>query len=1055
MNSVNPRVGPLINAPHPTLYDWVDSTLPPVLRPTTIPYSKQCQPWSGPSYQCTPPYSVRLSGLHPTPCATPYNYSLQRTVSTMEWALLSMHSTLLCIRLSGLHPTPCATPYNYSLQWTLSTMEWALLSMHSTLLCIRLSGLHPTPCATPYNYSLQWTLSTMEWALINALYPTLYTIEWTPPYPLCYALQLFLTVNSVNHGVGPLINALYPTLYNWVESPLPPVLRPTTIPYSKQCQPWSGPSYQCTPPYSVRLSGLHPTPCATPYNYSLQWTVSTMEWAFFLMHSILPCTIEWTPPYPLCYAVQLFLTEITLWKDSILQCTFTIEWTPPYPLCYALQLFLTANSVNHGVGPLINALHLTQYDWVDSTLPPVLHPTTIPYSELCQPWSGPSYQCTLPYSVRLSGLHPTPCATPYNYSLQWTVSTMEWAFLLMHSILPCTIEWTPPYPLCYAVQLFLTEITLWKDSILQCTFTIEWTPPYPLCYALQLFLTANSVNHGVGPLINALYPTLNTIEWTPPYPLCYALQPTIPYSKQCQQWNGPSYQCTLPYSVRLSELHPTPCATPYNYSLQWTVSTMEWALLLMHSTLLSTIERTPPYPLCYALQLFLTVNSVNHGVALLLMHSILPCTIEWTPPYPLCYALQLFLTVNSVNHGVGPLINALYPTQYDWVDSTLPLCYALQPTFPYSKQCQQWSGPSYQCTPPYSVRLSGLLHPTPCATPYNYSLQWTVSTMEWALLLIHPTLLCTIEWTPPSTPCATPYNYSLQWTVSTMEWALLLMHSTLLCTIEWTPPYPLCYAVKLFLTEITLWKDSILQCTFTIEWTPPSTPCATPYNYSLQQTVSTMEWALINALHPTQYDWVDSTLPPCATPYNYSLQRTVSTMEWALLSMHSTLLCIRLSGLHPTPCATPYNYSLQWTLSTMEWALLLMHSTLLCTIEWSPPYPLCYALQLFLTVNSVNHGVGPLINALYPTLYNWVESTLPPVLRPTTIPYSKQCQQWSGLLINALHPTLYDWVDSTLSTTIFSLVQAGKGVWSYMYTCSRMARVKWFCLAWYDIYCTE
>ena len=47
--------------------------------------------------------------------------------------------------------------------------------------------------------------------LINALYPTLYTIEWSPPYRLCYALQLFLTVNSVSRGVGPLINALYPT----------------------------------------------------------------------------------------------------------------------------------------------------------------------------------------------------------------------------------------------------------------------------------------------------------------------------------------------------------------------------------------------------------------------------------------------------------------------------------------------------------------------------------------------------------------------------------------------------------------------------------------------------------------------------------------------------------------------------------------------------------------------------------------------------------------------------------------------------------------------------
>ena len=137
-----------------------------MLHPTTIPYSEQCQQWSGPSYQCT----LRLSGLHPTPCAMPYNYSLRR--SPFEWTpSYSVH-----VRLSGLHPTPCATPYNYSLQRTVSTMEWALLSMHSTLLS---------------------------------------TIEWTPPpYPLCYALQLLHTVNSVNHGVGPLINAPHPTLYN-------------------------------------------------------------------------------------------------------------------------------------------------------------------------------------------------------------------------------------------------------------------------------------------------------------------------------------------------------------------------------------------------------------------------------------------------------------------------------------------------------------------------------------------------------------------------------------------------------------------------------------------------------------------------------------------------------------------------------------------------------------------------------------------------------------------------------------------------------------------------
>ena len=382
-----------------------------------------------------------------------------------------------------------------------------------------------------------------------------------------------------------------------------------------------------------------------------------MEWAFLLMHSILPCTIQWTPPYPLCYAVQLFLTEITLWKDSILQCTFTIEWTPPYPLCYTLQLFLTANSVNHGVGPLINALHPTQYDWVDSTLPPVLHPTTIPYSELCQPWSGPSYQCTLPYSVRLSGLHPTPCATPYNYSLQWTVSTMEWAFLLMHSILPCTIEWTPPYPLCYAVQLFLTEITLWKDSILQCTFTIEWTPPYPLCYALQLFLTANSVDHGVGPLINALHPT--QYDWVDST-LPLVLHPTtIPYSELCQPWSGPSYQCTLPYSVYDwvdSTLPPVlrPTTIPYSEHCQ------PWSGPSYQCTL--------PY-------------SVYDWVDSTLPPVLRPTTIPYS---------------EQCQPWSGLLINALHPTLYDWVDSTLSS--VLRPTttcIPYSEQCQPWSGPSY------------------------------------------------------------------------------------------------------------------------------------------------------------------------------------------------------------------------------------------------------------------------------------------------------------------------------------------------------------------------
>ena len=143
------------------------------------------------------------------------------------------------------------------------------------------------------------------------------------------------------------------------------MLHPTTIPYSEQCQPWSGPSYQCTPPYSVRLSGLHLTPCATPYN----------------------------------------------------------------------QLFIAANSVNHGVGALINALHPTPCYSVGSTLPIWLRPTAVPYSD--HPLLI-GHHPTLYYGVGIhpttlyctlqllftankvshgmdslcSGLHPTPCAGP-------------------------------------------------------------------------------------------------------------------------------------------------------------------------------------------------------------------------------------------------------------------------------------------------------------------------------------------------------------------------------------------------------------------------------------------------------------------------------------------------------------------------------------------------------------------------------------------------------------------------------------------------------------------
>ena len=226
---------------------------------------------------------------------------------------------------------------------------------------------------------MKWTL-----VLLNSTLPR--TIQWTPPYarppppppttipyskhsvsqgvdlhfsgtpsnPLCCALQLSLTANSVNHGVGSLITALQPTLYDWVDSTL---VRRNVGVENFRLQPTLYDWVDSTLPPVLR-------------HYSLQRTVSTMVWALSLMHSNLLCTIE---------------------------------WTPPYPLCYTLQLFFTVNSVNHGVGYLINALQTTLYDWLDSTLPstlydwldstlpPVLRPTTIPYSEHCQPCSGPSY----------------------------------------------------------------------------------------------------------------------------------------------------------------------------------------------------------------------------------------------------------------------------------------------------------------------------------------------------------------------------------------------------------------------------------------------------------------------------------------------------------------------------------------------------------------------------------------------------------------------------------------------------------------------------------------
>ena len=241
-----------------------------------------------------------------------------------------------------------------------------------------------------------------------------------------------------------------------------PVLSPTTIPYSEPSQPWSGPSYYSTPPYPVLFSGLHPMPAPPPPPTTIPYSKHSVSHGVDLHFS-------GTPSNPLCCALQLFLTEITFWMESTLLCM--IEWTPP-----------------------------------------------------------------------------TPCATPHNYSLQWTVSTMEWALSLMHSNLLCTIE---------------------------------WNPPYPLCYAPQLFHTANSVNHGVGPLINTLHATL--YDWV---------------------------DFTLP----------------------------------------SVLSRA---------------NSVNHGVGLL-FNGIHPTLYDWVdstkPPV---------LRPTTIPYG-DQLLNGLYPTLYDWFDSTLP-----------------------------------------------------------------------------------------------------------------------------------------------------------------------------------------------------------------------------------------------------------------------------------------------------------------------------------------------------------------------------------------------
>ena len=103
----------------------------------------------------------------------------QRTVSTMEWALLLMHSTLLCT--IGLHPTLCATPYNYFLQR--SPFEWA------PPYPVLFSGLRPSTlyCTLPPPPPVLLIANNVSHGLdplINGLHPRSCTIEWNPPYPL-------------------------------------------------------------------------------------------------------------------------------------------------------------------------------------------------------------------------------------------------------------------------------------------------------------------------------------------------------------------------------------------------------------------------------------------------------------------------------------------------------------------------------------------------------------------------------------------------------------------------------------------------------------------------------------------------------------------------------------------------------------------------------------------------------------------------------------------------------------------------------------------------------
>ena len=118
----------------PCAIEWTPPNPPPLPPQKAIPYSDQCQPWSGPFFECIPP-SCAIEWTPP--------YPLQRTESAMEWTLLLMHSTLPPVLLSGLHPT------SYSEQVS-HRVDPLINALHPTPML--LSGLHPTNCARVVKY---------------------------------------------------------------------------------------------------------------------------------------------------------------------------------------------------------------------------------------------------------------------------------------------------------------------------------------------------------------------------------------------------------------------------------------------------------------------------------------------------------------------------------------------------------------------------------------------------------------------------------------------------------------------------------------------------------------------------------------------------------------------------------------------------------------------------------------------------------------------------------------------------------------------------------------